>query len=293
MCVNENGLWRGPEALQNLAEIYNQMYLAPGAAGEALYPEVVLKGKPVPEKDLSHFHTSPEDICGFETTPAGPVRVVTLGDREDFETFIKIMAYRCKDEVIPRTQGASILDGVINRRRIEEYQRKLVAEGGDAGMMKAFLKDKANYTDALIVLSVGPYSNVPAERAGFSEDEWLRHSQTIRRYHECTHFVCRRLYKALIDPVWDELAADAVGIRAALGRYDVHLAETVLGIDGGRYVGGRLENYLPENTGIDALAGRCHGVIGKVAGVSEACVSDDPFALAIALEEAKGTLWDD
>ena len=279
--------------LRDLAEVYSQLYLKPGGPGEALYPEVVLRGRPVPEKDLSHFRGADGDSCVYEDTPAGPVRVVTLADRGDFETFLQIMAERCKPVPIPRTQGASILDGVINRGRIAEFQKKMAAEGLDAGAMQDFLKNRANYTDALIVLSVGPYSSVPAEKAGFPEDVWLKHSQTIRRYHECTHFVCRRLYRPLIDPVWDELVADAVGIRAALGRYDVRLAETVLGLDGERYVGGRLENYLPEGTSIDALAKRCHAVIENIAHVSESRPDSDPFALAFALEERKGPLWDE
>lgn len=283
---------RGPEVLKRLAEVYGQLYLKPGEAGERLYPEIVLKGKPVPQKDLSHFHGADGDMCTFEDTPAGAVRVVTLADRGDFETFLRIMAHRCKAAAIPRTQGASILDGVVNRGKIAGFQRKMAAEGLDAGAMQAFLKDRSNYTDALIVLSVGPYSNVPAERAGFDEDVWLEYSQTIRRYHECTHFVCRRLYKPLIDPVWDELVADAVGIRAALGRYDRRLAETVLGLEDGRYVGGRLQNYLPEGVSIDALAKKCHAAIGEIAQVAESCADGDPFALAVALEARKGRIWD-
>lgn len=51
------------------------------------------------------------------------------------------------------------------------------------------------------------------------EPAWIRASDDIRKYHELTHFVCRRLYPDLIDKVRDELIADAVGICAAFGEY--------------------------------------------------------------------------
>ena len=67
------------------------------------------------------------------------------------------------------------------------------------------------------MLSWGPYSGVSAEAAGCSEEEWLALSDTIRRYHELTHVICRRLYPEDVDPVRDELIADAVGLYAAYG----------------------------------------------------------------------------
>ena len=81
-----------------------------------------------------------------------------------------------------------------------------------------------------------------------SEDGKISTSD-IRKYHECTHFVCRRLYREKKDPVWDELVADAVGLYAAFGKYDISLAELFLGIKDGRYTGGRLENYLDKEAG--------------------------------------------
>ena len=52
--------------------------------------------------------------------------------------------------------------------------------------------------------------------------------------------------KKTLDPVRDELIADAVGLYAAFGRFDPEKEKLFLGVKGGRYVGGRLENYTDE-----------------------------------------------
>ena len=40
--------------------------------------------------------------------------------------------------------------------------------------------------------------------------------------------------------------ADSMGLVSAIGYYDVKLAKTFLGIENGKYIGGRLENYIAE-----------------------------------------------
>ena len=189
-------VWKGKEVFEELAEIYGQLYLEPGEEGEQLYPEVVLKGRMPEVRKLDHFHMTDEDSCCLAQTPAGGVMVITLHDRRDFETFLQIMGKKCRRVDIPATQGASILDGVINHRKIEahrdEFFRKAKEEGKEPDQLEwlqersRFLEDKRNYRDALIILSVGPYSGVPADKAGFPEPDWLSISQTIRMYHECT-----------------------------------------------------------------------------------------------------------
>lgn len=298
-------VWKGKEVFEELAEIYGQLYLEPGEEGEQLYPEVVLKGRMPEVRKLDHFHMTDEDSCCLAQTPAGGVMVITLHDRRDFETFLQIMGKKCRRVDIPATQGASILDGVINHRKIEahrdEFFRKAKEEGKEPDQLEwlqersRFLEDKRNYRDALIILSVGPYSGVPADKAGFPEPDWLSISQTIRMYHECTHFVCRRLFPDKIDAIWDELAADAVGIYAALGRYDLGLAGTVLGIRDGKYTGGRLENYVPEDEPdqeqfIDGLLPEVLRVMEQIRNLSEE-QELEPFELAVRLEKEKEALW--
>ena len=309
MYTEDRSIWEGKEVLENLARIYEQIYLVPGEEGEKLYPDIVRRGKHAPCKSLGHFHGSKEDSCRFVETPAGEVRVVTLHDRSDFETFLQIMSKRCRKTPIPGTQGAVILDGVINHRKIERHKEEFYLDAASRGMPEPsslawslerarFIKERANYTDALIVLSTGAYSALSAKRAGFSQEEWLGLSFKIREYHECTHFMCRRFYREKIDVIYDEVVADAVGILAALGRYDIDLAKRVLGIEGDSYVGGRLENYVPLEEKGKERAKVIEEILPKVFCVMEAISKEaegkeeNPFLLACALEEQKEILWD-
>lgn len=279
---------------QTLAESYPQLYLAPGEQGAALYPDVVLKGKPVPAKDLSHFHTSPADSDQILETPAGAVRAITLGDRHDFECFLQIIVKRCVPTSIPPTQGASIVSGIINRGKITRHEEEFFHNAPESMSVdqllaewvpeqKRFLSDKKNYTDSLIVLSCGPYSNVSADAVGLTEEEWLEKSLTIRMYHECTHFVCRRLFPENKDAVRDELVADAVGVYAAFGKVDRALIELFMGIQNNAYVGGRLENYTDTP---QALIPEISAVLSTLEQVAAQNSPMQPLDLAICFEEA-------
>ena len=248
----------GRKTIERLAEEYPQLYLIPGEDGaEQAYRDAALRGI-FPEKNsLLHFCMTENDSLETVETPAGPVDVLTLCDRRDFEMFLRIMAKRCTVAGIPLTQGAVTLDGIANWRKIYahrdaffEAQRKAGISRPDWGTeFKRFTSDRKNYLDTLIVLAEGPYSGVPAEKAGFAAEEWNGISGTIRLYHECTHVICRRLYPGQIDAVWDELVADAVGIFAALGYFDRSLEERFLGIENGIYTGGRLQNYAEKLSG--------------------------------------------
>ena len=275
--------------LKPLAEIYPQLYLTPGAEGaEEAYSRIVRRGEDAPAHSLAHFRGSSLDELTTESTPAGEVRAVTLGNRQDFEMFLQIMANRCVPVEIPATQGASILDGVVNWPRIHAHREAWLAEGGDplgwTEEFRRFVSEPRNYRDALIILSVGPYSAVRAEEAGLAEDEWIAASQKIRKAHECTHFICRRLFPDRINAVWDELVADAAGLYAAFGRYDLALAERFLGITAEGYTGGRLENYA-QGEDLRALAQKAHRTLVHLDQVIRGAGITDPYALAIRLED--------
>ena len=282
--------------LQALADVYPQLYLEPGDAGQEAYRRIVRLGEDALVHALDHFTGSPMDALSMEMTPAGAVQVVTLHERADFEVFLQIMAHRCKPVDIPPTQGASILDGVINWTKIRAHQSAFLRDGGNPSdwpaEFKRFTADKGNYTDALIVLSVGPYSAIPAERTGQTEEQWLADSQIIRRCHECTHFICRRLYPEAKDAIWDELVADAIGLYAAYNRYDRGLAEMFLGIRNGRYVGGRLENYVPDGAGrcerLDTLARKVDRTLRRIEAVIAEAGAVEPYALIPLLQAEQG-----
>ncbi len=283
----------GKKALEYLAGIYPQLYLTPGEGAPEIYKKIVTRGEDAPTHDLGHFIRSDRDVCGYEETPAGEVLAVTLYERKDFECFLQIMAYRCAAKEIPRTQGAVLLSGVINWEKIRAHEREFLSSGGDeAGWNEEFRRFTAvpdNYKDVLIALSAGPYSAVPAKDVGMEEEEWLRASYRIRKAHECTHFICRRLCPEKIDAVWDELIADAVGIFAAFGHYDRAMAERFLGISTEGYVGGRLENYVEKgpdlNERLEALTQKVRKTLYHLETVIGNSAEKDPYRLALQLED--------
>ena len=290
---------QGRSVIETLADTYRQLFLAPGEDGQQKYPDIVQKGEDPDSRDLSHFITSEDDSLTWEETPAGTVPVVTLAERADFVTFLRIMGNRCAMTEIPGTQGASILDGVINWRKIdrhkEEFFRNAMEQGDVSPDWKTeflnFTKDRQNFKDALIVLSKGPYSAVPASRLDLSEEEWISLSGTIRRAHECTHFICRRLYPEKKHAVWDELVADAVGIYAAFGRFDEKMEKLFLGITDGHYTGGRLANYVKADTEekksrmLEELSVRISAVLRAFSVILSAHPGITPYEYAILLEE--------
>ena len=292
---------KGKEVISHLADIYQQLYVKPDENGKKIYSEIVQKGNDAPKRDLSHFIRSDKDSLLYEKTPAGEVCVITLFERKDFITFLQIMGNKCTPVDIPDTQGASILDGVINWTRIYDHKKEFLAAEKKKGSLfpnwndefNRFTRKKSNYLDAIIVLSVGPYSNISAEKTGFSEDEWIKISYDIRRFHECTHFLCRRNYPDKIDAVWDELVADAVGIYGALGKYDMNLEKLFLGIKGDLYEGGRLENYVKEEdenkkaAELTRLAKRCSDILKIFDSEISKAGEKGPFDIAVMLEEMK------
>ncbi len=232
--------------IERLAAQYPLLYLDPDKDEQAAYRNVVLRGDMPKSQKLDHYHGDPMDRLEITDTPAGPICLATLGNRQDFERVMRgfMAAKNGPDVQIPRSQGAAMLQ-VFNWPRIHAHLAQFPEEEQNAEF-KRFTAKKGNYVDQLIVLSRGPYSDVDAVAAGCSEEDWILHSDTIRRYHEITHVICRRLYPDDVDAVRDELIADMVGLYAAFGCFDPELESLFLGIQGGRYVGGRLENYTDD-----------------------------------------------
>ena len=169
-----------------------------------------------------------------------------LENREDFEHAFRALAHRCEPVEIPASVGATTIRGLINWEKIHNHEKEYLQSGENDWDLefRRFTAEKANYLDSLILLSSGDYSNVSAETAGLPAEDWKEKSVTIRKYHELTHFICRALYPDDVDAVRDEVIADLIGLVAAFGDYNVHLAETFLGIEGETFrEGGRLSYY--------------------------------------------------
>jgi hypothetical protein len=183
--------------------------------------------------------------------------------------------------VVPKSQGAATFT-VFNWPRIKRHLAQF-PEAERRAEFRRFTAVKENYTDMLVVLSRGPYSNVEADETGVSGEGWLELSDTIRRYHELTHVICRRLYPTDVDAVRDELIADAIGLYAAFGRLDPAVEKRFLGIRDGRYVGGRLENYTDEP---ERMAPSIADDLRRMKAVIDAQPGVEPFALIAPLMQA-------
>ena len=268
--------------LEILAAEYPQLYLNPDKDTLESYRRVVLQGEAPEERSLGHYVGDQYDRMETVDTPAGPVHVVTLGSRKDFELVLRsLMAAKNGPKApIPKSQGAAMLT-VFNWPRIRAHLA-IFPEKEQAAEFKRFTSVKESYLDNLVVLSIGPYSGVHASGLGLSEHEWLEHSDTIRRYHELTHVICRRLYPDNISAVRDELIADAVGLYAAFGYFDPETEKLFLGIKDSHYIGGRLENYTEEP---EKQMGTVIAELDRIGNVVHSLQGAEPFALIPALME--------
>ena len=110
------------EIIAIIASEYPQLYLDPDTDTQEAYRGVVLRGGEPETKSLAHYSGSGYDRIETADTPAGPVRVVTLGDRRDFELVLRglMAAKNGPDAAIPQTQGAAMLS-VFNWPRIRAH----------------------------------------------------------------------------------------------------------------------------------------------------------------------------
>lgn len=267
--------------LYQLAERFPQLCvpLSPGAGKSLLYKNMVLRGQ---ESDLvpTGFTFSTADELKSMQTPAGPAEVLYLENRADFERCVCALAYRCEPRVIPFSMGATTISGLNDWSRIRAHQSAYEEAGGKDWQkeFRRFTADPANYRSTLILVSRGCYSAVPAAALDLSPAAWLDYSLTIRIYHELTHFVCRKLYPQDVDPIRDEVIADAIGLVAAFGAYDPQRAALFLGIETDTYrPGGRLENYQKEGQSLEPTIDAARSWIKRTAHVLQNTYFGDPF----------------
>lgn len=83
----------------------------------------------------------------------------------------------------------------------------------------------------------------------------------------------------------DELVADAVGLYAAYGYFDVKLEKLFLGITDKEYTGGRLENYTDEP---DKIAAKVCDALEMIEKVVDKMKGEEPFDLIPELMRTGG-----
>jgi hypothetical protein len=174
-------------------------------------PEATGLDLPAPEAVELHLHQS----------AAGRVPLLISRHRETFVALVQALARRNEPKPIPPSMGALMVAGYNNWARIHGHRQRWEAtpEGERAratwGEEFAHIRpQKALYQDRFILLSDGPYSGVAAAEVGLEDDRWRRASLVLRRDHECTHYLTRRLLGSMRNNVLDELLADYAGMHA-------------------------------------------------------------------------------
>lgn len=192
--------------------------------------------------------------CRIELHPtaAGRIPLLIAEVREDFEALVQAFTRRNEPVPVPAAMGAVIVSGYNNWHRISQLQRNWAAGSlpGESWheAFVAMLPQKNLYQDRFIILSTQEYSGVPASAVGLGSDEWKHASLVIRREHECTHYVTRRVFSSMRNNVLDELIADYVGVISALPHFRAAWLLHFLGLESfpAYREGGRLQNYRGE-----------------------------------------------
>lgn len=188
-------------------------------------------------------------------TLAGPIPVIIIRNRADFETLVRAFACRNEPAPIPGSMGAAMIAGFNNWDRIRTLRRRWErAHPGDhseaawAAEFQKIIPQKQLYQDRFILLSDGPYSAVSPAAMNLSEPQWRAASLKIRLAHECAHYFTKRVYGVMRNNLLDELIADYMGIVAANGRYRADWFLQFLGLEAypDYREGARLENYLKD-----------------------------------------------
>ncbi|MEW6336307.1 MAG: DUF7005 family protein [Acidobacteriota bacterium] len=280
------GAARATGAWEALRAVFPQLRfpIRAGISSEAAYRAATLKGEATAE---SVEHLRLEDPGALELaihdTLAGGVPVIVAGTRGDFENLVRAFTSRNEPRPVPPSMGACHVSGLNNWDRIAAHRRSWEAQDpGRCGDSTAWHEEfrrlvarKDLYQDRFVILSRGPYSNVPAAETGLPEGEWRELSLVLRREHECTHHFTLRAFGRLGNNVLEELLADFVGLVRAFGAYRPELAARFLGLEGFPIYrdGGRLENYRGEpplsDRAFEILTGVTHAAIGNLAAVAE------------------------
>jgi hypothetical protein len=231
-----------------------------GISQSEAYISATRRGTPqigVPQSSGLQLHEPQALHLHLKSTPAGHIPVLFTNNRADFELLLQALAMRSEPSHIPPSQGAAIIAGFNNWDRINALRLAWAAEhpngtnGWNAYFQREIVPHKDLYQDKFILLSGGAYSDVPAIDLGLSEADWLAYSKVIRTTHEATHYFTRRVFGVMQNNAHDELMADYMGIRAALGHYDVSWFLRFMGLSSeGNIIHpeGRLHNYRGQLT---------------------------------------------
>ena len=172
---------------------------AKGAAAQAFLAEITGRKPLIPlqkEEALRVF---------FAETLGGHLPVVATGGHDDF---------RCIEALLNGRNGLEDWPVTVNAFTLNAQAEKISGH-------------------RVILLGQAPYSNVPAQRLGLEEDDWLRCSFRLRLAHECAHYETLRLFGNMRNNALDEILADALGQLAAFGNFSARRQRLFFGLEQG------------------------------------------------------------
>jgi hypothetical protein len=264
-----------------------------GISETPTYQEAIRRGVFAEDGGTLHLDDPDGLRLTIHPTPAGAIPVLVAPHRADFESLVRAVTRRNEPAPLPASMGACMVAGFNNWGRVAELRRRWEAGEVDAGGADnwaaafAVLRERRElYQDRFILLSTGPYSGVPAERMGMSDEAWREASLVIRREHECAHYLTRRVLGSMRNNLLDELMADYAGIVAAAGRYRADWFLRFMGLedDGRCRESGRLWNYR----GDPALSDGAFAVLQRLVRAVAARLEAVDSTLDPALRDSTG-----
>ena len=215
------GALQGPAVLAALQAALPQLRLPQvvGISSSELYKQSVLRGEHLSADALAAAGPLPSWERPQALTlwiaphPTGAMPVLQTPSWPDFELLVRALAHRAEPVVLADGVHAQAISGLIHWGLINRFGRHSRAR--------------------LIVLHQAPYGSVSAEHVpgGLGDAAWLAASTTLRLEHELTHLATKALLGTMRLNLLDELVADAMGMVAALGRFDAGLFGRCLGVD--------------------------------------------------------------
>ncbi len=188
-------------------------------------------------------------------TPAGKVPILYTPHRADFVSLVRALTMRNEPAPVPESMGGCIVSGYNNWDRIRAYRARWERDQGRECLdsewdaeFRQLISRKQLYQDRFLLLSGGYYSDLSPAALNLSAAEWGEKSLVIRREHECTHYLTRRVFSSMRNHLLDELIADYSGILTAAGRFRADWFLHFMGLENfpAYRSGGRLENYRGE-----------------------------------------------
>lgn len=209
-----------------------------------------LRGKPKLSKSCLMLN-QPELIKLelYNSSIIGKVPVIIVPNDDDFNTVISALSNKNEPQELPKSMGASFINGINNWDRIYRLKANWLIHNPTGNWnihFKEHILPKPHlFKDKLVVLSTKAYSGIKCEGIGVSKDSWEFLSLIIRREHECAHLFTLKYYGCMANNMHDEIIADYAGITKVLGHFNKEWFLQFIGLENypNYRKGGRLENY--------------------------------------------------